>query len=208
MILGIGAHPDDLEYGVYGALAKHIREEGRKVHLLILTGGAQGNIDYAKRRCREAIASAKLLGATFEVGGFDSFDLDRVQPKIIDRISETLEATEYRRIYVVAEQDTNQQHWITTQCTRIAARFVPELVQYETASTRPEFTPNMFTDITDYMELKLECLRCHKSQSHRYYLQDHPIKCLNAYWYTKSRLGNVKGNHGYAEAFYIERMIE
>lgn len=206
MILGIGAHPDDLEAGCFGTLAKHINED-EEVHLLILTPGAQGVKKYGDTRREEANLSALELGATIEFAGLSSFDLGFPQPKVIDRIAKTIRTVNPYRVYVVSDKDTNQQHWITTQCTRIAARFVDELIQYETVSTLPNFNPNMFVDITEYMDLKVRCLQHHKTQSHRHYFQEHTFRATNAYWYVKGRLTERRPT-GYAEAFQIERMIE
>jgi len=44
IILGIGAHPDDLDVGAGGTLAEYIRQ-GAEVHFLILTDGSKGSDD-------------------------------------------------------------------------------------------------------------------------------------------------------------------
>jgi LmbE family N-acetylglucosaminyl deacetylase len=68
--LAIGAHPDDIEFGCGGTLAKW-SAAGASVHMLILTDGSKGTWDEAddlaalvSRREREARDAAHALGAT------------------------------------------------------------------------------------------------------------------------------------------------
>jgi LmbE family N-acetylglucosaminyl deacetylase len=78
--LAIGAHPDDVEFGAGGTLAKWAAA-GCVVHHLVLTDGAKGtwdaNADTAAlvaRRQDEQRAAAKALGATGEVVFLDGVD--------------------------------------------------------------------------------------------------------------------------------------
>lgn len=61
-VLGIGAHPDDVELGCGGALAAAVRQ-GRRVGIVHLTGGERGTRGSAAERRREAEAAAAALGA-------------------------------------------------------------------------------------------------------------------------------------------------
>jgi len=68
--LGIGAHPDDVEFGCGATLAKWAAA-GCEVHLLVLTDGSKGSWDEAQDRERlvatreeEQRAAASALGAT------------------------------------------------------------------------------------------------------------------------------------------------
>jgi CheY-like chemotaxis protein len=62
-VLAIGAHPDDVELGCGGALAKH-RGQGDVMTILTLSRGANGGDTNV--RTREAHSAANLLGATLE----------------------------------------------------------------------------------------------------------------------------------------------
>jgi len=71
--LAIGAHPDDVEFGAGGTLAKWAAA-GCVVHHLVLTDGSKGTWDASAdtvalvaRRRDEQRAAAKALGATGEV---------------------------------------------------------------------------------------------------------------------------------------------
>lgn len=60
-ILAFGAHPDDVELGCGGTLAKEIAL-GKKVGIVDLTRGELGTRGSAEIRDREAAAAAKILG--------------------------------------------------------------------------------------------------------------------------------------------------
>jgi N-acetylglucosamine malate deacetylase 1 len=61
-VLAIGAHPDDVELGCGGTLAK-LAAAGRRVGILHLTGGESGTRGTVALRRREAEAAAAALGA-------------------------------------------------------------------------------------------------------------------------------------------------
>lgn len=68
VVLAVGAHPDDIEYGIGGTLAKWI-EGGTKVYYLICTDGGKGTSDSSitskklvKIRREEQLNAAKVLG--------------------------------------------------------------------------------------------------------------------------------------------------
>ncbi len=64
-LLAFGAHPDDLEFGVGGIIARETRA-GRSVHLVVCSRGEAGTNGTPAIRTREARAAAKILGATLE----------------------------------------------------------------------------------------------------------------------------------------------
>ncbi|MBS1571173.1 MAG: PIG-L family deacetylase, partial [Bacteroidetes bacterium] len=60
-ILAIGAHPDDVELGCGGTIAKLV-SEGKKVAIIDLTQGELGTRGTAETRKTEAENAAKILG--------------------------------------------------------------------------------------------------------------------------------------------------
>jgi len=64
-ILAFGAHPDDIEFGCGGGIAKETRA-GRKAHFVICSHGEAGTHGTPAQRVAEAKKSAALLGATVE----------------------------------------------------------------------------------------------------------------------------------------------
>ena len=64
-LLAFGAHPDDIEFGCGGVIAKETRA-GRPAHFVICSRGEAGTHGTPKHRMAEAEKSAALLGATVE----------------------------------------------------------------------------------------------------------------------------------------------
>ena len=81
--LAIGAHPDDVEFGAGGTLARWAAT-GTDVHLLVLTDGSKGTwnadddlVRLIETRVDEARDAAKTLaGATVHFGGFVDGELE------------------------------------------------------------------------------------------------------------------------------------
>jgi LmbE family N-acetylglucosaminyl deacetylase len=64
-ILAVGAHPDDIEFGCGGVIARET-QAGRAAHFVVCSRGEAGSNGTPAQRVREARAAAKLLGATIE----------------------------------------------------------------------------------------------------------------------------------------------
>jgi len=64
-ILVLGAHPDDIEFGCGGVIARET-QAGRKVHFVICSHGEAGSHGTPKQRVAESRKSAAVLGATIE----------------------------------------------------------------------------------------------------------------------------------------------
>ena len=62
-ILAFGAHPDDVELGCGGTLAKSVAE-GKKVGIIDLTQGEMSTRGTVKLRAEESQAAAKILGVS------------------------------------------------------------------------------------------------------------------------------------------------
>ena len=60
-ILAIGAHPDDVELGCGGTIAKLI-SEGKKVAIIDLTEGELGTRGTNETRAQEAATASEILG--------------------------------------------------------------------------------------------------------------------------------------------------
>jgi LmbE family N-acetylglucosaminyl deacetylase len=64
-LLAFGAHPDDIEFGCGGVIAKETRA-GRKAHFVVCSRGEVGTHGTPAQRAAEAKKSAALLGSTIE----------------------------------------------------------------------------------------------------------------------------------------------
>jgi len=64
-LLVFGAHPDDIEFGCGGVIAKENRA-GRAAHFVICSRGEAGSHGTPAQRAAEAKCAARILGATVE----------------------------------------------------------------------------------------------------------------------------------------------
>jgi N-acetylglucosamine malate deacetylase 1 len=64
-LLAFGAHPDDIEFGCGGVIARET-SAGRKAHFVVCSRGESGTHGVPTQRTAEAKKSAALLGATIE----------------------------------------------------------------------------------------------------------------------------------------------
>jgi N-acetylglucosamine malate deacetylase 1 len=64
-LLAFGAHPDDVEFGCGGVVARET-QGGRPAHLVLCSRGEAGSYGTPEQRTREAENGAALLGATLE----------------------------------------------------------------------------------------------------------------------------------------------
>lgn len=195
VVLAIGAHPDDVEIGCGGTLARH-RAAGDDVTVLTLSGGSEGG-DAAARRA-EAEAAAVELGVRLRLADLpdtritDGIDTIREIDAAIAAVGPTL-------IHTHADQDAHQDHRNISRATLVAARRVDEVLAYQAPSTTVGFRPTRFVDISDHLLPKLASLAAYASQKAiRPYLDDEVIVATARYW---SRSGAGR----FVEAFEVMR---
>ena len=178
-VLAIGAHPDDVEIGCGGALAKH-SASGDLLHILTLSRGAAGGD--ANIRVREALKAADLLGAQIEFGNLPDTEISE-GPETIELMQAAIQQFQPTHVYTHSFEDTHQDHRAAHLATLTAARSVPNVYCYQTPSSTVEFSPNRFVDISDFIDTKLRALGCHKSQITRCAsLSDEVIVATARYW--------------------------
>ncbi|MFH2202915.1 MAG: PIG-L deacetylase family protein [Elusimicrobiota bacterium] len=158
-LLAISPHPDDVEFGCGGTLAKFAKS-GWKIHLLYMTCGELGG--NPKLRKKEAEHAASLLKARIFWGGFSDTQIplaketnDRIET-VIDEVSPNLILTPYH-------DDTHQDHRNTARATVTATRYARNVLAYE-VPTSVHFNPTVFVDIGSMLKSKMALLRAHKSQ--------------------------------------------
>lgn len=173
-IMAIGAHPDDVEIGVGGLLAKY---KGTKVKTMIvdLTRGEMGTNGTPEIRREEAMEAAKILGAQRVI--LDIPDgMIRVREENIIKVIELIR--EYRPKIVLTHFDDDNQHPDHCNGARLVkqAAHLAGLVKYPARGERyrPEkifqfflprtVQPTFVVDVSAAFETKLESLRAHKSQ--------------------------------------------
>jgi LmbE family N-acetylglucosaminyl deacetylase len=204
-ILCIGAHPDDLELGMGGTIAKHV-ERDHEVHLLICTQGIGGRSGDPELRMVEAEKAADILGADLHLVDYPVLRLNKPSSDFSKTIGNWIENINPDRVYTHSPLDYHQIHQTVAQSVTDVVDNVKELVYYEVlSSTSPDFKPNAYVDITDYIDVKLKSLSMHQTQESKLYHIVNAVKSLAYARYSLSKIG-LKPN-GMAEAFTINRFI-
>jgi bacillithiol biosynthesis deacetylase BshB1 len=173
-LLGFGPHPDDLEIGLGGTLARHAAQ-GHAVGLCDLTRGEMATNGTPDERVKEAAAAAHLLGAAWR----ENLGLpDRAIGSVPDHarlVVEMIRAARPRTIAVPYWQDRHPDHLAAFTLLRDGI-FNAKLRKYE-ANGDPwqaewvcfyfindAATPSFVVDVSEYYDIKRQALACYKSQ--------------------------------------------
>lgn len=159
-ILGIGAHPDDLEYGCGGTLARYAGA-GHNVTMLVMTCGEQGGKPGLRKEEQKNAAGA--LGAKEVIFGGKRDTQISLDQESIGFIEDVMKRTRPDMIFVHHRDDSHQDHRTLNLATVSAARYIPNLLFYE-GPTTIEFEPTIFVDISSTLEVKVQALKEHGSQ--------------------------------------------
>jgi len=198
-ILGIGAHPDDIELGCGGLLMKAAKQ-GHNVYMYSLTrGSASGNpVD----RTRELMQSAKFIGAkNLWIDNFKDTKLT-VNNELINHIECFINKANPDLIITHSHGDVHHDHRAIALSTLEAGRFVSNILSYEIPLTK-DFKPQVFYDISDVVDRKVELIRIFWSQHEKLYLKANAIKGLAEYRALQSRLNTTIN---YVEAFEVLKL--
>lgn len=221
-ILIIAAHPDDEVLGCGGTIAR-LNKEGYELYTLILGEGitSRDKIRDRVKRQREisklrqqANNASKIVGIR-EVFFFD-FPDNRFDAVPFLNIVKTIEKVKNKLkpniVFTHYEKDLNIDHQITYKAVITATRpvreeTVKEVYSFEIPSSTEwsyplSFSPDMFYDISETINIKLKALEEYKSELKEY---PHP-RSLEAVELTAKNWG-IKVGLNYAEAFKCVRIV-
>jgi len=199
-ILAIGAHPDDVEFGCGGALIKYTRK-GHRLFILVLTGGGSGGS--SSLRMEEQTASGNILGAEkIFWGGYEDTRLI-VDSELIGKIEGVIAEVKPDFIFCNFPDDTHQDHRHLAQAIMSATRYIRNVLFYEGPTTQ-NFNPQVFVDISDTLERKVEALRAHNSQVMKTNIEDLSIVEVAR---SSANFRGIQGRVKYAEAFHSLRLF-
>ena len=218
-ILNIATHPDDETLGCGGTLLKH-KSNGDAVHWLILTSikeenGFDASVVETRRREIEAVSSMYTFDGVYELD-FPTMQLDAIPfNRLIGNISDVFEQVEPNIVYLPFKSDVHTDHQIAFKasysCTKsFRCPSIKKIVMMETLSEtefthsmkEDSFIPNMFVDITDFIERKIEIMNIYKSEigTHPFPRSERNIRALATF------RGATAGCE-YAEGFMILKEI-
>ncbi|MFH1201744.1 MAG: PIG-L deacetylase family protein [Candidatus Omnitrophota bacterium] len=159
-ILAIGAHPDDIEFGCGGTLLKYAKKNC-SIYMLVLTEGEVGSDAQFRRKEQEASCGFLKVKRLFW-GGFPDTKIT-VSRDLIQIIEGVMNQTNPDLILFNYSNDIHQDHRALAQAAISASRYIKNVLFYEVPTTQ-DFQPDVFADIGDVLEEKLELLKIHHSQ--------------------------------------------
>ena len=166
-IIAFGAHPDDLEIGMGGTIAK-LSAMGYAVQPVIATLPNFVKSDTKEGRKSESILSSKVMGCKSPI----FLDLSPEQMvfgrKMVTLIDSLITEHKPDSVFTQWYGDSHQDHQILTSSVISACRNQNNLFMYETTIpggiTEKSFRPQLFVDITETIDIKKNALECFQSQ--------------------------------------------
>ncbi|MBN2438714.1 MAG: PIG-L family deacetylase [Deltaproteobacteria bacterium] len=200
-ILAIGAHPDDIEVGCSGTLAKYA-QNGHDIYLLVMTEGHMGG-EGAVRKKEQAKSTKILKPRELIWGGYKDTLLSPHMNQMVHDIEAVLRRIVPDFIFVHHEDDTHQDHRALTKATVSATRYVRNVLFYEGPTTQ-NFSPTIFVDVKETLEMKIVMLLAHHSQ-----VEKTNIKGLSITDVVRSTavFRGIQGRVQFAEAFLPLRLF-
>jgi LmbE family N-acetylglucosaminyl deacetylase len=179
-VIVIAPHPDDEILGVGGTIAR-FSDEGVEVYIVIITKGYPPLFDEESINIgrKEALEAHKFLNVketfflSFPAANLDSIPSREINDKLIDIFKDIKPDI----IFIPFNGDIHIDHQRIFLSALVAARpnnseFPSFIYAYETLSETnwnapyitPNFVPNVFIDISQYLDKKIEAFKKYKSQ--------------------------------------------
>jgi LmbE family N-acetylglucosaminyl deacetylase len=214
-VLVISVHPDDETLGCGGTILRH-KKEGSDIYWLVITN-IHENDGWTKETVLKRADEINTVSSRY--GFKETYNLEFPPTKldelpigvIISKISDVINKVQPELIYTINRSDIHSDHKISFQAIISSAKnfrypFIKKILMYECLSetefapalAENVFLPNVFVDISEFMDKKIEIMSVFESEI---MLDNWPrsyntIKALGSY--RGSRIG-VK----FAEAFQL-----
>ena len=185
VVLVIAPHPDDETLGCGGTLLRHL-DQGDDVHWLIVTSVREEDgwsPAYVAEKNRQINLVNEHYGFLEKYQlGFPAAGLDAVPIRlIVEAIEKVINSIHPTTLYVPSRWDAHTDHQVVFSATAASAKWfraksIKEIVCYETISetnfsfSGNVFDPNVFVNITDYIERKCAILTQYTTE-----ISEHPF---------------------------------
>jgi LmbE family N-acetylglucosaminyl deacetylase len=171
-LLFIGAHPDDLEV-MAGGTVKRVINEGGNVHALIVSDGTwvgpnsevYRDAELAKL---EAVSASKIIGHSIDFLDEKTLEIS-YKDSVVVSILKCIDKIKADTIICPWVDDLHQDHSEVARMAIAASRKVPRVLmaQANWYVANGTFTPNIFFDISDTYDDKMQALECYESEMKR-----------------------------------------
>lgn len=178
-ILALGAHPDDVELGAAGTLAKHIAQ-GDTCGIVDFTRGELGTRGTPELRIEEANAAGEILGVTVRenLGLRDGYITNGEESQL--KVIQMIRKYQPEILLINAPNDRHPDHGAASELS-VRSSFHAGLRKIETFDNgklqepwRPkavyhyiqyyDLEPDFIVDVSGFMDVKLESIKAYGSQ--------------------------------------------
>lgn len=199
-VVAVVAHPDDEVLGVGGTLARHA-SDGADVTVLVVADGASSRYPDAMLRTLQIAGqqAAHRLGIReIRFAGLSDQRLDALPLiDITEKVEALLDEVAPDIVYTHFPGDVNLDHVAVARATWTACRpyqrpGLKEILAFETPSWTEwgwpslgdRFSPNVFVDVTETIDMKIAAMTCYDSELR---LAPHPrgldaLRARAQYW--------------------------
>jgi len=173
-LLVFGPHPDDLEIGLGGTIARHVAQ-GLQVGLCDLSAGEMGSNGTVDERLAEAEAARRVLGAAWRENLHWPDRRIGKDPAHLDQAVAFIRAHQPRVVAAPYWTDRHPDH-VAASAVLTEAVFTSALRRYRPAEDawKPEWIcyyfvndsapPSFVIDVSEHYDRKRAALDCHASQ--------------------------------------------
>jgi len=204
-VLAVGAHPDDIECGCGGYISKLV-DDGAEVHFVSMSKCDDQFSEAEKGKLiGESTCAAKVLNIVVdfvEIHNLPNKELPEHRVEIMKILEGKQKEIKPDIVLIPFINDPHQDHETVAKAAVRTFRSNETILQYEILRHGSHsFTPNLFVDITKYLDKKLDAIDCYTSQtSKRAYFNRESFKGL-----AKTR--GAQSGYDYAEGFLIYKMF-
>jgi len=208
-VLIVAPHPDDEILGVGGTICKHVANDD-EVYVCIVTKAYEPtwSKEYIKNKIKEQKKVDKILGVKQRINlDFPTVKLNTIpHGEFNKKITDVAEEIKPDIIYTNYKHDLNYDHTLIFKACMVATR-PPKKIKlfcYETLSetewNNKPFQPNVWIDITKFIDKKIKSFQIYKSEVKEY---PHPRSKEGIEILAKKR--GTEACVKYAEAFMLIR---
>ncbi|QEZ88268.1 deacetylase, PIG-L family [Aliarcobacter cibarius] len=214
-VLIVAVHPDDETLGCGGTLLKH-KANGDEIHWLICTT-IDKNHNYYETREKEIYEVSKL----YNFNSVHNLRLKTMQvdeysmSELVSKISKVINEIQPNIIYLPFKGDVHSDHRkifeASYSCTKsFRYPFIKKIYMIETLSEtefapstqEDSFIPNVFVDISEYFEKKIEIMKVFESE-----ISEHPFPRSERNLRALATLRGATCGCEYAESFVLLKEI-
>jgi len=219
VILIVAPHADDETLGCGGTILRDL-DSGAEVHWLLITNISVSS-GYSPMQVQKRTEEIKLVAKSYGFSGvhqlnFQPASLDTI-PKsdLINSLSAVINEVKPEVVYTVYRNDAHSDHEVVYDIVMSVTKafrypFIKRVLAYETLSEtdfgmKPEdggFRPNVFVDINEYLEKKLDILEMFESEMGVF-----PFPRSRIALEALARVRGAQSNRMAAEAFMLIKEI-